>query len=70
MHKLVMTTKSLAHLPNGYPAKQTVFNFNEEMDIFTFRIPDLFVFAFFATEDGRYVYSKRWGWTFTRASYD
>jgi len=70
MHNLVMTTKSLAHLPNGYPATQTVSSFNDETDIFTFQIPDSYVFAFFATEDGRYIYSRRWGWNFTRASYN
>jgi len=63
MHSVIVVTKPSAH----DTAKQEVFRFADEMGALTFQFPDLYVFALFTTEDGRYVYSRGSGWGFCSA---
>jgi hypothetical protein len=60
MCNVVFVTEPSAH----DTAKLVEFRFEDEMGVLLSRLTNEFVFALFATEDGRYVYSKGWGWRF------
>jgi hypothetical protein len=65
MRKVVFSSNSAFHLPDGKPAQQTELAFDCESSIFMSDMPKEYGFAYFKTEDGRYIYTSRWGWQFT-----
>ena len=64
MRKVVFISHSTIHLPSSKPAQQTELAFDCESSILMSGMPKEYRFAYFKTEDGKYIYTTRWGWQF------